>query len=221
MTQWIFTSSLLIAAVLCIRALAGDRLSARLRYALWGLVLLRLLIPGSIGESALSLQRWMPDAPAETTWTAPTVQQAYPVQRPVVVESELPEVSGQQPQISEHNETTEMSQPVQEAVGNETIQTETLPEPVVRREPVNVLPIVWMVGMVIVGAVFLVTNIHFALRLRRSRRYAMTEIVPVYVTEAVDVPCLFGVFRPAVYITPDVWEDSLALRHVIAHENEQ
>ena len=218
MTQWIITSSLLIAAVLCIRALAGDRLSARLRYALWGLVLLRLLIPGSIGESALSLQNWLPDAPTETTWTAPPVQQAYPVQRPVIVESELPEVSGQQPQISEHNETTEMSQPVQEAVGNETMQTETLPEPVVRRDPVNVLPLAWAVGMVMVGVVFLVTNIHFALRLRRSRRYAMTEIVPVYVTEAVDVPCLFGVFRPAVYITPDVWEDSLALRHVIAHE---
>ena len=212
MTQWIFTSSLLIAAVLCIRALAGDRLSARLRYALWGLVLLRLLIPGSIGESALSLQNWLPDAPTETTWTAPPVQQAYPVQRPVNTESEFPEVSVQQPQISEHNETTEMSQPVQDAVANETIQPE------IPTEPVNVLPIVWVAGMVIVGAVFLVTNIHFALRLRRSRRYAMTETVPVYVTEAVDVPCLFGIFRPAVYITSDVWEDSLTLRHVIAHE---
>lgn len=212
MTQWIFTSSLLIAAVLCIRALAGDRLSARLRYALWGLVLVRLLIPVSIGESALSLQNWLPDAPAETTWTAPTVQQAYPVQRPVITESRLPEVTEQLPVMNETTETNQYSQPVQEVVANETIQPETLPE------PVNVLTIVWVVGMVIVGAVFLVTNVHLALRLRRSRRYAMTEIVPVYVTEAVEVPCLFGVLHPAVYITPDVWEDSLALRHVIAHE---
>ena len=180
MTQWIITSSLLIAAVLFIRALAGDRLSARLRYALWGLVLLRLLIPGSIGESALSLQNWLPDAPTETTWTAPTVQQTHPVQRPVIVESELPETSVQQPQSSEHNQTTEPSRPVQDAVANETIQPETLTEPVVQREPVNVLPIVWVVGMVIVGGVFLVTNVHFALRLRRSRGYAMTETVPVY-----------------------------------------
>ena len=212
MTQWIFTSSLLIAAVLCIRTLAGDRLSARLRYALWGLVLLRLLIPVSIGESALSVQNWLPDAPTETTWTAPPVQQGHPVQRPVNTESRLPEVSEQLPVMNETIETNQPSQPVQDAVANETIQPE------IPTEPVNVLPIVWVVGMVIVGAVFLVTNIHFALRLRRSRRYAMTETVPVYVTEAVEVPCLFGVLRPTVYITPDVWEDSLTLRHVIAHE---
>ena len=60
MTQWILTSSLLIVVVLLIRKIVGDKLSARVRYALWGLVLLRLLIPVSIGESALSVQNWLP-----------------------------------------------------------------------------------------------------------------------------------------------------------------
>ena len=219
MTQWILTSSLLIAAVLCIRALAGDRLSARLRYALWGLVLLRLLIPGSIGESALSLQNWMPESPAEIV-TAVTAHRIHTVDGDTFViphedfSAIVNEAVGsdfEEPNPTDHGVAPVV--PVEKPDAAEQNEA-AAPKPSAERP----LLIVWVVGMIMVGTVFLVTNVHFALRLRRSRRYAMTETVPVYVTEAVDVPCLFGVLRPAVYITSDVWEDSLTLRHVIAHE---
>ncbi len=36
--------------------------------------------------------------------------------------------------------------------------------------------------------------------------------------EALPSPCLFGVFRPAIYITPDVSGDKTRLCHVLAHE---
>ena len=42
---WAVTSSVLILIVLAARFLLKGRLSARLRYALWGVVLLRLLVP--------------------------------------------------------------------------------------------------------------------------------------------------------------------------------
>ncbi|MBR3382505.1 MAG: hypothetical protein IKG85_05655 [Clostridia bacterium] len=45
---WIISSCALIVAVIAIRAVFGKRMSAGLRYALWGLVLLRLLIPGTV-----------------------------------------------------------------------------------------------------------------------------------------------------------------------------
>ena len=45
LTQWAVTSSALILIVLAVRFLFRNRLSARLRYALWGVVLLRLLVP--------------------------------------------------------------------------------------------------------------------------------------------------------------------------------
>ncbi|MCI9566311.1 MAG: peptidase M56, partial [Lawsonibacter sp.] len=45
MTQWTVSSAALILIVLAVRYLFRDRLSARLRYALWGVVLLRLLVP--------------------------------------------------------------------------------------------------------------------------------------------------------------------------------
>lgn len=45
LTEWAITSSVLILIVLAVRFLLKDRLSARLKYALWGVVLLRLLVP--------------------------------------------------------------------------------------------------------------------------------------------------------------------------------
>ena len=187
MTQWIISSSLLIAAVLFIRAFAGERLSARLRYALWGLVLLRLLIPGSIGESALSVRNWMPDAPKQTV-----VQQVQSGDT-----AKLPSVS--------------------EAVTVPSVSTELeQASPSVDRDAV--FNVVWAIGAVLAAAVFLLSNIRFALKLRRSREYITEQTVPVYESAAIDTPCLFGFLRPAVYVTPDVMTDKTAQRHVLAHE---
>ena len=45
MIDWILSYSFLILMVIGTRAIFKDRISQRLRYALWALVLLRLLIP--------------------------------------------------------------------------------------------------------------------------------------------------------------------------------
>ena len=55
MIEWIVTSSALILLVLLLRVLIKDRVSPRLRYALWGLALLRLVIPVSLWESPVSV----------------------------------------------------------------------------------------------------------------------------------------------------------------------
>lgn len=44
MTEWILSSCVLILVVLGLRAVLKDRISQRLRYGLWPLVLVRLLI---------------------------------------------------------------------------------------------------------------------------------------------------------------------------------
>ncbi len=222
MTHWILTSSLLIAAVLLIRAIAGDRLSARLRYALWGLVLLRLLIPGSVGESALSVRSWMPENPAKVV-TAVTAHGVHTKDGGafVIPQEDYAAIvnDGATKDAADTNTVTDSAAPA--VPGDKPAVTVPAAQNQVAAPKLSadrLLPIVWAVGMASVGGVLLVTNISFALRLRRSRRRVMTETVPVYVSGAVDVPCLFGVFRPGVYITPDVWEDSLTLRHVLAHE---
>ena len=54
MIDWILSCSILILAVIGTRAVFKDKISQRLRYVLWGLVLIRLLIPVCIGHSAIS-----------------------------------------------------------------------------------------------------------------------------------------------------------------------
>lgn len=54
MIDWILSYSLLILVVIGTRAIFKDKISQRLRYALWVLVLIRLLIPVTIGHSVIS-----------------------------------------------------------------------------------------------------------------------------------------------------------------------
>ena len=55
MREILLTSSVLILAVLLLRLAFRDRISRRAQYALWGLVLLRLLVPVSLPGADFSV----------------------------------------------------------------------------------------------------------------------------------------------------------------------
>ena len=55
MTEWLLSCCILIAAVIGLRAMFKSRISMRMRYCLWALVLLRLLIPGNLIKSEMSI----------------------------------------------------------------------------------------------------------------------------------------------------------------------
>lgn len=220
MMQWIITSSLLILAVLLIRALGRNKLSARVRYALWALVLLRLLIPGSVGASAFSVLNFVPEETA--------VQQirqemtADDRQHHTIQKSELPVTSDNTDTSdaftpSDTSQTTQMSVATQS--NESTVQYETTEQSEENRlKNGNPALAVWVLGMVVVGCVFAVSNLRFAAKLRRSRRLIQQDEVPIYETSAIETPCLFGFLRPAVYVTTEALADERALGHVLAHE---
>ena len=54
MLEWVFTSIFLILVVLALRAALGKRMSAGLRYALWAVVLVRLLVPVQLFTSPIA-----------------------------------------------------------------------------------------------------------------------------------------------------------------------
>ena len=61
MLEWIVSSAALCAVVIGLRYLLRGRIGLRLQYALWGLVLLRLLLPVSFGSSRLSIMNALPE----------------------------------------------------------------------------------------------------------------------------------------------------------------
>lgn len=219
MTQWILTSCLLIVTILFIRAIGRDKLSARVRYALWALVLVRLLIPGSFGNTSLSVLNYVPEAEIvqergyEPTPIKQQIQTSEKSDLPVASETiDTSEVS----ELSDTSQTTQTVVPTQPT--DSTVRIATTPQSEPTRLPLNTQLILWVTGMILVGGVFAVSNLRFAMKLHRSRRYLWTDTLPVYETAVVETPCLFGFLQPAVYVTPDVLAEEAVLRHVLAHE---
>ncbi len=55
MTNWIISSSVLILVLIALRYILRGKISLRLQYALWALVLVCLLIPMNFGSTGLSV----------------------------------------------------------------------------------------------------------------------------------------------------------------------
>ena len=63
MIEWVVSSCILILAVIALRYLLRGRISLRLQYALWLLVLARLLLPVSFGSTDISVMSVVARAP--------------------------------------------------------------------------------------------------------------------------------------------------------------
>ena len=78
MLEWIISSSVLIAIVIALRFALKGKISLRLQYALWALVLVRLLLPVSVGSSSMSIMNRVEDSQVyqdviEPEFSAPVV----------------------------------------------------------------------------------------------------------------------------------------------------
>ncbi len=196
MLELLITSSVLICVVLLVRLLFRGRISRRLQYALWLAVLLRLLIPVQFVSSPISVLNLLHLLPVSAASEIDTEAQpaGQTAARPVSVQ--LP--SGAQQQ-------TDPALPVQ-------------PEPSKVR-PVNWFALVWAVGAVAVGAVFLVANLRFGRKLRKTRRRVQCdEPLPVYCAPGLASPCLFGLARPVVYLSELADGNELHRENAIRHE---
>ena len=209
MVEWILSSSALILLVLAVRALAKSRLSCRARYALWLLVLARLLVPvqlftASWGVAAAELPESVTE---QNIYVLPTDRTELPMS--VLYDSgpiseELLEVWA-----DEHARMT--------GSDRETI---IYTHYTYKWSVADILRIVWLAGAGVMALTLLVSNLRFARRLRRTRvpYDALVGGARVYIVDWLVSPCLAGVFHPTVYLTPPCTEDERTLRHVLAHE---
>lgn len=223
MIEWIVSASVLILMVIVLRHFLKGKISLRLQYALWGLVLVRLLLPFSFGSSEWSVLNVLPEG--KLYWT-PEVYQATDAvqngQNTVGLTDNRVILGGISGQSGLENE---------QAANQEKTETESLQKTgdklwnsaafsVLLAGWIEILKVVWVLGMVLVGSVLLTANGMFAARLKKSRRgYEVAgAVLPVYLTEAVDTPCLFGLFCPAIYLTPSAVEQEKSQYHILEHE---
>lgn len=206
--QWIVSSSVLILVVIALRYVLRGKLSLRMQYALWLLVLVRLLVPVSFGASDLSVMNAVPER-------APTVQQGTDRQDIVGERNDAPANAGT---VGIPAQSMNEAAPPN-LVQNVTTATVTAPT-VEKTDWARIAKTVWLAGAAALGLVFLAVNLRFGKKLRRSReRVEETDAcLPVYESGETDTPCLFGVAKPSIYVTPDTRTEAETLRYALAHE---
>ncbi len=227
LTRWALASSILILLFLAVRFLLRNRLNLRVRYALWLVVAARLLVPVQM--------------PFRLPFVLP--EQENQMQVDVIAPAELAPfdetsedvavlVPGTDTGVVEEFSLTEGS--VYSIQGADEANVEIVPYPgtsgdvwyllgdqatLVTQEP-DLLPLVWLAGVILVLGTVLVSNLRFSRRLRRVCRPLPVDgfPLPVRVASHLDSPCLAGIFWPVVYLTPETAADEAAMRHVLAHE---
>ncbi|NLT15790.1 MAG: M56 family metallopeptidase [Clostridiales bacterium] len=199
MTELIITSSVLILVVIVLRHFLKGKISLRLQYALWALVLLRLLVPVALFESPFSVMN--------------AVLAAKSAREVSVASAPTPTLSSAYGDMGAENAAVQggVGQNVTDSVTNVTHHVFHWGLLAQR---------VWYIGIGIVGMTLLLSNLSFGRKLRKTRKAYQADDckLPVYTVDALPSPCLFGLFHPSIYITSEVAGDETKLRHVLAHE---
>ncbi len=194
MLEILISSTVLILVLTALRFLLRGKISPRLQYALWLLAALRLLLPVSLVRSPVSVMNAVPDVPAAVQrLTAPEDRRA-----PQTDSAQAPTQTTSEPETA----------PVE-------VQT--------RLTASTILKLAWLTGAAAMALAVLAQNLLFLRRLKRIRRpFACPESpVPVWLASSLPSPCLAGLLRPEIYLTPEAAQDpdtcQFVLRHELAH----
>lgn len=202
MTGWAVSSSILLAGLIALRALFKGKISPKLQYAVWGLALLRLLLPVSL-------------------FFLPVAAPAEPAEKVLPGQSSAVLSGANIPAYQEQG--SDAAPPSSYEIDPDAVESDAEDIPPAQSFAPDLefaFHAVWVVGAAAAGCWFLGVNARFALRLKQTRRpFAASNCpLPVYVTDAVTSPCLFGLFRPSVYLTEKAAAMGKGLDHVLAHE---
>ena len=190
MTEVLVSSTVLILALTALRWLLRGKIDPRLQYALWLLAALRLLLPVPLVSSPVSVMNAAADVPAAVQrLTAPEDRRAP--------QTAAEAAAAQPAAVAEPQAQTKEKLPVR-----------------------TILKTVWLAGAAILAGVMLAQNLAFLRKLRRVRQpLACAESpIPVWLVPGLPSPCLAGLFRPEIYLTPEAAADPATLGFVLRHE---
>ena len=194
------TASVVILAVLAVRLLLR-RAPKVFAYALWAVVLFRLLCPVSV-TSAVSLMGAL-GAPAQERTQRTSAVEYVPAD--IMIRGTAPAVT-QLPQPPLPAETGG-------AVSDAPADTAPAAVPAMSfNEPVFILTLIWLAGMVLLLAYSLVS----LLRLRRRLVGTVRLRDNIYLADHIPSPFVMGLFRPKIYLPSTLTETERG--YILRHE---
>jgi len=208
--EWMLEASLLVGMILVIRRIFMGKIRYRLIYALWGVVLLRFLVPINIIATPFSIENIL--SKTSLVWEKEdlTAREGHKNKQKILLEETgrgvfLSEgsdrkVSGNRNKIvpigSEEKEGfREQGKTVMApAAGKNIEKTISIPW---RR----FLPVVWAVIFVLLFLWLFLSNIILLNKMKKNRiLYGKKENIMIYAVGGIQNPCLYGFFRPSIYL---------------------
>ncbi|MGG3306676.1 M56 family metallopeptidase [Paenibacillus lautus] len=234
--NWFVASTLMASAaavvVLAIQHLLRRRIHARVRHALWLIVLLRLMLP-VLPQSPVSLFNAVP---AWTDIKNAVLGVSYQWNKPDAISEHSQIENTYQPHYTtneaEKNTVLQPDQTMTDTEEHITAGTERESHPAVR-----ILAVVWLTGAAVLLGYNLIYWLRFQKKLKRlspvdrasilkiadecRSLFSMKRPVGIYVDPSAQSPYITGIFRPAVYLPKSLVSETAneqLLKHVIAHE---
>ena len=194
------TASVVILAVLAVRLLLR-RAPKVFAYALWAVVLFRLLCPVSV-TSAVSLMGAL-GAPAQERTQRTSAVEYVPAD--IMIRGTAPAVT-QLPQTPLPAETGGAVNAAPADAAPEAVPAMSF------NEPVFILTLIWLAGMVLLLAYSLVS----LLRLRRRLVGTVRLRDNIYLADHIPSPFVMGLFRPKIYLPSTLTETERG--YILRHE---
>lgn len=234
--EWVVESSLLVLMIIGIRKLFMGKIRYALIYALWGVVLLRFLIPVNFFNTPLSAAKFVSDAFTSRQMSEKKDDDVETSQNTEghILQSEKADINVSDEEVLEEKEfKTERLDDLQSKNIHMPIQTEMVSQ--TENESLKksdgghfwkLLCKVWAVGSVVILLWFFLSN-YFLLRKIKHNRvlYGVRDNIDIYSVYDVKNPCLYGFLKPSIYLpvslvssdTGDRLDDDV-LEQIITHE---
>lgn len=228
-------AAFLVAAILTIEKLFGEKLHAYVRYGLWLIVVLRLMIPVNLIQSPFSILRIVDEMTTRHVRTEGDTSHIYDTERTggasgmedaeQAGRGESADLGWQTDQNTEIKQNAGIDQnakiDAEKSYGQNQEQGEYA-----TAQTENIIRAVWLTGSLLVGGFLVLSYFLFWRSLRRKRKIYQGNCegvlrrahVPVYLVKGLESPCLAGFFRPAVYIGTEIDTDSDTFRYAVMHE---
>lgn len=191
MIAHIISSSVLIVAIWIVSFLMEKKMNPCIKYALWLLVVIKLLVPLPGFESDISVMN--------------AVEKITPSQVSYLfVESEIEQDSVYDNHKIQNNQSTTTDQ--ETSLSHSRFSKYLLG--------------IWIIGVLLCAGIFLWSNIQLARTLRKKRLWIgrIKNRLSIYQSTGITSPCLFGLIKPCVYLPENIRLSERQRKYVLIHE---
>lgn len=201
--QMSFSGAVLILAITVVRAVAINKLSKKTFLFLWGIALVRLLIPFSI-QSTVSVYSLVDQSTYADTFEGTPMGNMIPIMPETDMEpaGEVQQANLQQ-QLVEHVPSTSVS----------------------------VWFVIWCIGAVLCIALFAIIYMSWLMKFQTSipvrnrfvdqwlKEHRLRRSISIRQSDRIDAPLTYGIFRPVILMPKGTdWEDTKKLQYILLHE---